>query len=335
MAEKYQHGVLLATVGAPSLFEKKEVGSFYKRYFSNSRIQSGTKIAWRVKLYSRILRVRTDSYMEKIDYLQSRDEKQPTTNYNKLALALERELKDEVIVNYGECYGQQSVQNALEKLKLFGCRNLFVLPLYPQSAYITSGVVRDIVNHSLKKIKWNIDYHFIDNYHDNPFYIKALASSLKHTGFEVDSDDRLLFSYQSISVKDIEAGDTFELQTGATSLQIASELEIDRNRWTIGYQNPLDTQGEWLKPASDEVVVRWAEGGTGRIFFMCPGYAMENIETLYDVKHQFKSIYTETRKMHGKSYGQGEYIYSPCLDLTKAHVKVLTNVLQPYIKETN
>ena len=50
----------------------------------------------------------------------------------------------------------------------------------------------------------------------------------------MDSDDKVLFSYHSIPLVDIEAGDTYELQTGATSLQVASELGIDRNRWTVG-----------------------------------------------------------------------------------------------------
>ena len=53
----------------------------------------------------------------------------------------------------------------------------------------------------------------------------------------MDSDDKVLFSYHSIPLfVDIEAGTPTSCETGATSLQVASELGIDRNRWTIGYQ---------------------------------------------------------------------------------------------------
>lgn len=333
MTEKYQQGILLTSVGAPSLFDKKETEKFYRRYLSNRRIQSGNRLSWGINLRFGLVSEHTDSYLEKIDYLKRRQGRFPTADFNKITSTLERSFNERVKIIYGGCYDQQNIQSALEKLKLFGCSELYILPLYPQSSHITSGVVHDVVDHSLRKLKWDIDRHFIDNYHDNPYYIKAVAASIKHAGFDTESDDRLLFSYQSIPITDIEAGDTFELQTGATSLQIASELGIDRNRWTIGYQSPFDTQRKWLTPSSTEVITRWAETGTGRVFFVCPGHAMETIETLYDVKHHFKSIYNETRKKQGKAYGNGEYTYTPCLDLTKAHIKVLSHVLQPYIEE--
>ncbi|MCQ5105947.1 ferrochelatase, partial [Eggerthella lenta] len=61
--------------------------------------------------------------------------------------------------------------------------------------------------------------------------------------------------------------DVHELQTGATSLQVASELGIDRNRWTIGYQCRFDKGREWLSPYTRDVLTRWAETGVGRVFF--------------------------------------------------------------------
>ena len=75
------------------------------------------------------------------------------------------------------------------------------------------------------------------------------------------SDDRLLFSYHSIPLADIEAGDTYELQVGASSLQIAGELGLDRNRWTIGYQCRFDKGREWLSPFTTRRAGALGRGG--------------------------------------------------------------------------
>lgn len=332
MADKYRCGIVLAHVGVPVFHEKREIDKFYRRYFSSKRIRIGTGFTWWLKLRSGVLVKHTDAYREKKAYLEKRQGIPFGTTCTKVASALDVAFKGKAKVMYGGCFDQPNIQSALEKLRLFGCTELFVLPLYPQSSHITTGTVHDAVEHSLKKIKWDTYPHFIDNYHDNPTYIKALAASIRHSGFDADSDDRLLFSYQSIPTADIEAGDTFELQVGASSLQIASELGIERNRWTIGYQNTLDSQREWLAPTSEETIRRWAEGGSGKVFFVCPGYAVESVETLYDAKYYLRSVYNEVRKTYGKSYGREEYSYSPCLDQTKAHIKVLTDVLRPYVE---
>ena len=158
-------------------------------------------------------------------------------------------------------YSSPAVEDTLRALRDEGCTRLLVLPLYPQSARSTTGSVSDSVARALKKMRWDVPVDFIDNYHDDPTYVRAIAASIRHAGFDPESDDRLLFSYHSIPLVDIEAGDTYELQVGASSLQIASELGLDRNRWTIGYQCRFDKGREWLSPYTTRRAVPLGRGG--------------------------------------------------------------------------
>lgn len=238
----------------------------------------------------------------------------------------------DVEVRCGMSFSNPSVAKCIRELKDAGCSRLVVLPLYPQSAYSTTYAVSDAVKAALRKTHWKVPCDIIGGYHDNPTYIRAVAASIKHAGFDVSSDDRLLFSFHSIPLNDIEAGDTYELQTSASSLQIASELGLDRNRWTIGYQCRFDKGREWLTPFTLDVLKRWAEADVGRVFFVCPNFAVDCLETLYDIDYELKPHYFDCVRAAGRVPSDQSFIYVPCLDRSRAHLKVLSDVLMPYVK---
>lgn len=304
----------------------------------DKRIAPMNRVGWWFILHLCILPKRGRASAEKYQAIWT-DEGSPfTIAHNRLESGLAALFEEEGLPAKVCCamsYSEPTVQQCMRKLKDAGCTHLVVLPLYPQSAYSTTGSVSDSVKRALRKLHWSIPCDFIDNYHENPTYIRAIAASIKHAGFEVNSDDRLLFSFHSIPLIDIEAGDTYELQTGASSLQIASELGLDRTRWTIGYQCQFDKGREWLKPFSRETLTRWAEAGAGRVFFICPNFAVDCLETLYDIDHELKPFYFDQMRSAGRTPTEESFIYVPCLDRSKAHLKVLADVVRPYLKEEN
>ena len=116
----------------------------------------------------------------------------------------------------------------MKELKEEGCTELVVLPMYPQSAFSTTGSVGDGVAKAVRRARFKGDVRLVDGYGEDATYVRAVAASIRNAGFSEESGDRLLFSFHSIPLKDIEAGDTYELQTGATSLAVAGELGLDR-----------------------------------------------------------------------------------------------------------
>ena len=65
-------------------------------------------------------------------------------------------------------YSDPSVLDCVRELKGAGCTRLIVLPLYPQSAYSTTGSVSDSVERALKKARWDVPCDFVDNYPRRP-----------------------------------------------------------------------------------------------------------------------------------------------------------------------
>ena len=336
MPNQPKYGILLANTGTPSAPTAKAIKKFLGRFLMDRRIAPMNRAFWWLLLHAHILPLRGKRNVAKYEAIWTEDGSPFTVGHEKLVSGLNAAYKNEgredVLVACGQTYSDPDVLAGMKKLKDAGCDHIVVLPLYPQSAHSTTGAVHDAVDRAKKKLNWDVSYDFIDNYHDNTIYIKAIAASIRHAGFDVETDDRLVFSFHSIPLKDIEAGDTYELQTGASSLQIASELDIDRKRWTIGYQCRFDRGREWLTPFTLNTLTRWAEGGSGRVFYICPGFSVDCLETLYDVGHEMEPHYRQACEDAGRPCPPDGFVYVPCLDRSKAHVKVLKDVLDSHVE---
>ena len=165
----------------------------------------------------------------------------------------------------------------MKELKEAGCTELVVLPMYPQSAFSTTGSVSDGVEKAVRRARFKGDVCLIDGYGENATYVRAVAASIRNAGFSEESGDRLLFSFHSIPLKDIEAGDTYELQTGATSLGRGRRAgPRPPKSWTISYQSRFDKGRTWLSPFTRPTLVRLAQAAEpgSRLFMVCPNFAV-------------------------------------------------------------
>ncbi len=310
MQEGDRTGILLVNTGTPDEPRPHAVRKYLARFLMDPRIAPMNRVGWWFVLHLFILPKRGRASAEKYARIWT-DEGSPfTVAHGKLVRGLDAQLAEEgldAVVRCAMSYSAPFVRDAVRELKEAGCTRLVVLPLYPQSAHSTTGSVSDGVARALRRERWNVPCDFVDNYHDDPTYVRAIAASLRHAGFDPGSDDKVLFSYHSIPLADIEAGDTYELQTGASSLQIAGELGIERNRWTIGYQCRFDKGREWLSPFTRDVLARWAEADVGRVFFVCPNFAVDCLETLYDIEHELKPFYFDQIRKAGREPRDGDF----------------------------
>ena len=192
--EGKRSGVLLVNTGTPAVPKPRAVRKYLAKFLMDKRIAPMNRAGWWFVLHLFILPKRGRASAEKYQKIWT-DEGSPfTIAHQKLEAGLGAAFEDEgldVAVRCAMSYSDPSVLDCVR---------------------------------ALKKARWDVPCDFVDNYHDDPTYIRAIAASIEHAGFKVDSDDKVLFSYHSIPLVDIEAGDTYELQTGATSLQVASEL---------------------------------------------------------------------------------------------------------------
>ena len=332
-------GILMVNTGIPEEPRPRAVRTYLAKFLMDRRIAPMNRLGWWLVLHllsilpERGRKASAARYAQHLDRrglaLHHRPSRSSSTG-SPAALAAEGGCRRRRRAPRHELQRPSSVQSACDALsRTRAARHAGrASAVPPERPHSTTGSVHDGVERAVKKTGWKGTYDFIDNYHDNPMYVKALAASIQHAGFDPESDDQLLLSFHSIPLKDIEAGDTYELQTGASSLQIASELGIDRKRWTIGYQCRFDKGREWLSPYTTEVLARWAEAREGRVFFVCPGFAVDCLETIYDVEPNSSR---STKRRRGQREIRSEMAISyTCRASTaaSAHAKVLADVVR-------
>ena len=192
--EGKRSGVLLVNTGTPAVPKPRAVRKYLAKFLMDKRIAPMNRAGWWFVLHLFILPKRGRASAEKYQKIWT-DEGSPfTIAHQKLEAGLGAAFEDEgldVAVRCAMSYSDPSVLDCVRELKGAGCTRLIVLPLYPQSAYSTTGSVSDSVERALKKARWDVPCDFVDNYHDDPTYIRAIAASIEHAGFKVDSDDKV------------------------------------------------------------------------------------------------------------------------------------------------
>ena len=380
-------GVIIANTGTPAAPTPKAVRKYLGQFLMDPRICPMPRPVWWLLLHTVILGKRSRASAEKYRAIWTAAGSPMAVAYE----ALERGLADyyaeqgaPVEVRAAMSYGKPALKQAVRELKEAGCTRIVALPMYPQSALSTTASVADGLARAVRRAHFKGEVSFVDNYGENPVYVRAIAASIRKAGFSEERGDRLLFSYHSIPLKDIEAGDTYELQTGATSLAVAGELGLDRRSWTISYQSRFDKGRTWLAPFTRPTLVRLARAAEegSRLFVVCPNFAVDCLETLYDVPRELEPIYraalageivdadeepgalentgtsaarcdahleahrdvarTVRMKRAAEDFRRGAhrqiaddepFVYVPCLNKSRAHLKVLAAVLAPYVGE--
>lgn len=324
-------GVLLVGTGCPAAPSRKAVTSFLSHLLSDSRLCPLPRPVWWMMLRNSILPAAVPAIAEKYEALWTEDGLPYLSDHKAIAAALDARysrFESSVVVRFGLCYGDPSLSDALEGLAQQGCGKLVVLPLFAQGAFALTGLARDAVERALKKVRWDGEVVFAEPYGDDDIYVRAIASAIERAGFDIDSDDRVLFSFQSVPLADIEAGDSYELQVGSTCLSIAAELGLERRRWTIGYHGMRGTRCAWLSPSTRNILASWSEAPkVPRVFVVCPGYAVDGFESEYEIGREMRFEYLSAL---AEPRGDG-MVYVPCLNGSRAQVRVLAHVLGPYV----
>ena len=328
-------GILLANTGSPASPDPDDVRAYLGKFLSDPRIRPMNMVAWWAILHLFIFPKRGVSSGAKYAKIWT-DEGSPfDIEHRKLARLLEAQLSEEGFdakVELGMSYGKPFIEDGLTALRKAGCTRIIVVPLYPQSAYSTTYAVDDQVKRSLKKLKWKIGYELVSTYSADETYLSAVAQTIANSEFDAEAGDRIIFNFHSVPMNDIDAGDTYREQVEATSAALAKKCNLTDDQWAIGYNCQFDKGREWLHPFSREVLTQWAgESKQGRVFMICPNFATDCLETLYDIDYELEPFYLEQLKAAGHDEAGRSFEYIPCLNGTPEHANVLRHVLSPHM----
>ena len=298
-------GVLLVNLGTPSAPTAQAVRRYLAEFLSDPRVVELPRLLWLPLLYGIVLPVRAKRSAAKYAAIWTA-EGSPLAVHTARQAGLLRSALPEVRVEYAMRYGEAGIDSGLAKLS--GCERITVLPLYPQYARSTAESVRDCLPAGVR---------MIENFHDHPAYIGALASSVRRHWDSNGRGDLLVMSFHGLPRRAVERGDPYEEQCRATASLLASALKLSVSDWKVTFQSRFGA-AEWLQPYTQPMLIAMAKNGMKRVDVMCPGFVSDCLETLEEIgivaRHAFIAA------------GGREFHLLPCLNESPEWIAALASL---------
>lgn len=338
-------GIILANTGSPASPEPDDIEGYLREFLMDDRIRQMPKPLWKRLVTKKILPKRKFASAERYRFIWTAEGSPLVVGACKLAEQVQRlydtESPGRVVVRSAMSYGEPSLASVLGKLRAAGVERLVLLPLYPQSAYSPTLAVVDAFWRAQDVVGWHPPSTVIDNYHDDPGYIAAMAQSIRSAGFDPNAGDRLVLSLHAIPLKDEKAGDTYRAQVAESSRLIAEELGIAPDSVTITYQSVFGRDAsKWTGPLTREVLASWRDSDF-RVVLACPGFSIDCLETLYDIPHEMvPALEGEGAKpvvdradgdVQAACNTSGRFVWVPTLGTSKVHAALVKSILDQHI----
>ena len=315
-------GILLVNLGTPDTPSVPDVRRYLAEFLSDRRVVEMARLPWMLLLHGVILRTRPAHSAEAYRAIWT-DAGSPLLDISRrqaqaLQARLDERLGGPVKVALAMRYGNPSVAAGLAELRQANARRVLVFPLYPQYSASTVASVFDAVTRELSRWRWLPELRFINQYHDEPGYIEALAASIRAHWAKEGQAERLLFSFHGIPKDYFEKGDPYYCQCQKTARLVAERLELPSERWFLSFQSRLGKQ-EWLTPYTDVTLEQWGAQGVKSVQVLSPGFSADCLETLEEISIENRHLFLEA--------GGQSYSYIPCLNDNPDHLEMLADLV--------
>jgi ferrochelatase len=312
-------GVLVVNLGTPDAPTPEAVRRFLAEFLSDPRVVDLPRIPWQIVLRTVILPFRPKRSAHAYQQVWTPAGSPLLTGTEALTRALERRLAgllaEPPAVAMGMTYGNPSIRHALDRLQATGIRRLVVLPLYPQYSMTTTAAALDRVDAALAGWAAPPERLVIEDYHDDAAHIAALAASIAAVRAPFD---HLLFSFHGIPARYAAAGDPYGDRCQATARLVATRLGLPGQRWSVAFQSRVG-RARWLAPYTEDCLRELAAAGAGRLAVVCPGFAVDCLETLEEIAIRGSTTYLTA--------GGADFEYIPALNDDAAQVDCLAGLV--------
>lgn len=311
--------VLLANLGSPTAPTTKAVRRFLADFLWDPRVVNLPRPLWWIILNFFVLPFRPSKSAKA--YQKVWHEKGSPLTYltRQLTEKMAEQLSSQgVITNYAMRYGEPSIAKQLKAFKAEGVTDIIILPLYPQYSSTTTASIYDDLIKELNQWRHLPNFQFISDYHQDAHYISAVAESIKQAWHEQAKNELLIMSFHGLPEVLTKWGDPYFHQCHRTAWLIAEALGLNESQWMLVFQSRFG-KAEWLKPYCVDTLQTLPGQGVKTVDVVCPGFAVDCLETLEEIAMENKSIFLEA--------GGTDYRYISALNDSVSHVSALIDLI--------
>jgi len=319
-------GILITNLGTPDEPETASVRRYLREFLSDPRVVEIPKLLWMIILHGIILRVRPARSARLYKDIWSAEGSPLLAIGKRQRDRLEQLLRENGQQDYelqlAMRYGNPSIRDALRAFQQQGIHRVVVLPLYPQYAGPTTGSTFDVVADEFKQWRWVPELHFINSYHDHPLYIEALANSIRKHVAEHGKPQKLVLSYHGMPKRNLMLGDPYHCHCQKTTRLVMQQLGFAEDEFITTFQSRFG-KAEWLKPYTDATLASLPGQGVKDVAIISPAFSADCLETIQELDQENREIFMEA--------GGEQYRYIPCLNDDDEHIRLMAELVQPYL----
>ncbi len=316
-------GVLITNLGTPDAATPSALRRYLAEFLWDERVVDLARIPWWLILHGIILRTRPAKVAKAYQKVWSDQGGPLLVISQQQRSAIEKKLLEKhgepVPVALGMRYGNPSIQSAMEQLRDQGVERIIVLPLFPQYSAATTGSTFDAVSSVLQNWRAIPEITFVNQYHDHPAYLDALANSIREAWAEREPAQRLLLSFHGLPQRYHELGDPYRDQCEATALGVAKRLELNEGQLQMVFQSRFGKE-EWLQPYTEQMLEDLPMEGIQDVDLVCPGFSADCVETLEEIAIQNRELFLQS--------GGTDYRYIPALNDRADHIDALVQIIE-------
>ena len=318
--------VLLVNLGSPDAPTASALRRYLAEFLWDPRVVEIPRPLWWLILHGVLLRVRPRQSAAKYASIWTREGAPLITWSQRQAKRLAGDLGQRgqpVLVRSAMRYGQPSIGSALDALRAEGATRILVLPLYPQYAAATTASAFDAVSAWAARARRLPEFRFVNQYHDDPGYIGALAASVQEHWRRNGRGDKLLMSFHGVPARTLALGDPYHCQCHKTARLLAERLGLREGEWVISFQSRLG-RAKWLEPYTEPTVRQLAAEGVKQLDAICPGFAADNLETLEEIAIEARDAFLGA--------GGREFRFIPCLNDRDDWIRALADLALQHLQ---
>lgn len=315
-------GVLLVNLGTPDAPSPSAVRRYLGEFLADRRIVDVPRAIWMPLLHGVILNVRPARTAHAYAEVWREDSDESPLRYftRRQGERLAGVLKDRFIVDWAMRYGRPSIKDRLAALADKGARRILIVPLYPQYSATTTASVTDAVLSAMETLEWQPTLRFAPPFHDDPHYLGALKSAagrdLAALGFE---PERVVLSFHGLPERYFERGDPYPCHCAKTARLLREAAGWSDEFAPIAFQSKFGP-GVWLRPSTEETLIRLAEAGVKRVAVMTPGFLADCLESLEEIAIRAKESFLVA--------GGEQFAALPCLNDADEAIDLLTRLVE-------
>ncbi len=294
-----QKGVLLVNLGSPDSPSVPDVRRYLREFLMDGRVLDAPYPIRFCVVNFTILPSRPKESAAAYQTIWTPEGSPLVVTSKRVQAELQRRV--DVPVGLAMRYQNPSIPSAIDALASQGVDELLLIPLFPHYAMSSFETAVERVKEVIAKRAPGMSLQVVPPYYQDADYIEALVASA--ADYLAAGYDHLLFSFHGLPERHMRKADL----TGAhcmrsedcckkappnvlaTCYRAQCYKTVDAfvrkagvTRCSVAFQSRLGRE-PWLRPYTDEELVRLAREGVQKLLVICPAFVSDCLETLEEI----------------------------------------------------